>query len=294
MGISQKALPTVLIVDDSATTRAVIRRVIGMTELEVGAILEASDGGQGLKRLEEGRVDVVLADLNMPGMDGFEMIARMRGDERWRSVPVIVISAQPDPRRIEQLKQQGVEAYLAKPFTAEKLRDVLVPALIGAAEGSDTGEQEAESFNLSLAEALASALEIMAFMSPELAKPGEADEQSGNWRVARVEFSGQGTRGSLSLAAPTEMVADMLAIAGLSESGAAEDALKELANVTCGMFLRVRPEGGAGFKISPPHVTSPTEAGLRELRRGRDSVTLRADGRLVTAQVRTDSAFYDT
>ncbi|HVS72049.1 MAG TPA: response regulator [Phycisphaerae bacterium] len=282
-----------LIVDDSATTRAVIKRVIGMTELGVGAVLEAGDGAQGLRQLEHGKVDVVLADLNMPAMDGFQMIAQMRNDPRWRSLPVVVISAQPDPHKIEQLKQQGVEAYLAKPFTAEKLRDVLVPALIAAAERSIPGGQEADSFNLSLAEALASALETMAFMSPELAGPDESDAQPGNWRVASVDFSGQGTKGSLALAAPTEMVADMLAMAGVSDQGAAEDALKELANVTCGMFLRVRPEGGMGFKLSPPRVAAASETRLREMRTGRDTVTLRADGRLITAQVHTDSAFYD-
>jgi two-component system chemotaxis response regulator CheY len=61
----------------------------------------------------------------MPNMGGVELTQRMSGDPRLRNVPVVIISADPNAHRIDQLKQQGVRGYLAKPFTPERFRDVL-------------------------------------------------------------------------------------------------------------------------------------------------------------------------
>jgi two-component system, chemotaxis family, chemotaxis protein CheY len=117
----------ILIVDDSATTRAIIKRIIRMTDLPVEELYEAVDGAAALSLLATTRVDVVLADLNMPVMNGVELIRRMRADATLRDIPVIVISAQPDAQRIAQLQRDGVRGYLAKPFTAERLRDLISP-----------------------------------------------------------------------------------------------------------------------------------------------------------------------
>jgi two-component system chemotaxis response regulator CheY len=115
----------ILIVDDSATTRAMVKRIIGLCGLDAAGVLEACDGKEALEVLGARATDLVLADLHMPNMGGIEMTQRMMGDPRLRNVPVVIVSADPNANRIDQLKQQGVRGYLAKPFTPERFRDVL-------------------------------------------------------------------------------------------------------------------------------------------------------------------------
>ena len=253
--MSQKA-PTILIVDDSATTRTMIKRIIGMTDLTVGQIIEAADGAAGLAAMENANVQLVLADLNMPIMDGFEMIRQMRLSEKLRTIPIIVISAQPDTLEIDRLKRDGVAAYLPKPFTPEAMRDLIKPLFNSMiSESPDDPTQSAESLNLPLVEALGEALETMAFITPQL--PGDAADPPLDVRLVLVEFHGHGMNGSLALAAPRKFGALVAGNCDGEEAiTQADDALKELANVTCGLLLRKRG-GGAGFEMSPPHHRAP-------------------------------------
>ena len=121
----------ILIVDDSATTRAMIRRTIQLAQVPVANLFEAADGQQALEVLENVRVDLVLADLNMPLMDGIEMTQRMRGCEETRDTPVVVVSADPNARHHEALKTAGIQGYVRKPFTPESVRDVINTVLGG-------------------------------------------------------------------------------------------------------------------------------------------------------------------
>ena len=115
---------TILIVDDSATTRAIIKRAVGATGMPVDRYLEAANGKAGLAVLAENRVDLVLADLHMPEIDGLEMTRRILADPETAATPVVIISAEPNAERIAQLKSQGIRGYLRKPFTPEAVRDV--------------------------------------------------------------------------------------------------------------------------------------------------------------------------
>jgi two-component system chemotaxis response regulator CheY len=116
---------TILIVDDSATTRAIIKRAVGATGLPVDRYLEAGNGKLGLAALAANRVDLVLADLHMPEMDGLEMTRQILADPKTASIPVVIISAEPNAERIAQLQSQGIRGYLRKPFTPEAVREVL-------------------------------------------------------------------------------------------------------------------------------------------------------------------------
>lgn len=121
----------ILIVDDSGTTRALVRRAISLCGLETGDMYEAEHGQAALDLLAKHPVGLVLADLHMPRMGGIEMTQRILADEALRDIPVIIISAEPDANRLETLKQQGVRAWLRKPFTPERVRDV-VQEVMGA------------------------------------------------------------------------------------------------------------------------------------------------------------------
>jgi two-component system chemotaxis response regulator CheY len=119
----------ILIVDDSSLTRKAIKRIIDMLGLDVGQILEAENGAEALKILSETKVDLVLADLNMPEMGGIEMIYHMRGSETTKDIPVVVVSTESSTTRIEGLLSSGAKAYLHKPFTPEKVKEVITQAV---------------------------------------------------------------------------------------------------------------------------------------------------------------------
>jgi two-component system chemotaxis response regulator CheY len=115
----------ILIVDDSSLTRKAIRRTIGMIDMEIGEIFEADNGVSALKLMDEARIDLVLADLNMPEMGGIEMIHRMKSAETTRSIPVVIISTESSMARIKELLSQGVKDYLHKPFAPEEFRNII-------------------------------------------------------------------------------------------------------------------------------------------------------------------------
>lgn len=283
--MSESQLPLILIVDDSATTRAMIKRIINMTDPVVARMIDAPNGAEGLKQLREHKVDLVFADLNMPVMDGFDMIAAMRADQKLSTIPVVVISAQPDQEQVERLKRHGVAAYLPKPFTAEHVHNLVVPILETAAQPAE--DPETAAMNQSLPGALTEALETMAFISPE---PVEAAGAIGDdTRLVRVHFRGRDTEGSLAIAAPAALGAAMTGNLDLTEASAGDDALKELANITCGLMLRARPGGAVGFHLDPPQLFNVSAASKSVFKR--DAVTLSADGEMITAQVVADSAF---
>jgi two-component system chemotaxis response regulator CheY len=115
----------ILIVDDSATTRGFIKRTLRLSGFEVEATYEAGDGVEALEALRTTRIDLVLTDLHMPRMDGLEMVRHMRADESKRKIPVVVVSSSPAVQRIEEMKGEGVQGYIAKPFTPESFRQAL-------------------------------------------------------------------------------------------------------------------------------------------------------------------------
>ncbi len=117
---------SILVVDDSAVTRAAIRRIIGMIGLDDVQVLEANSGVTALKEMDDHQVDLVLSDLNMPEMTGIEMVRRMRSSPEQKLTPVVVISTNPAAIQADELLAEGIAAYLHKPFTPEDIRDVLV------------------------------------------------------------------------------------------------------------------------------------------------------------------------
>lgn len=119
----------ILIVDDSAVTRALIKRTITLTKLPIGALYEAEDGQRGLAVLASRSVDLVLADLHMPNMSGVEMTERIMANEHTCAIPVVIISAEPDDQQIDKLTHSGIKGYLRKPFTPEDLCHLLTELL---------------------------------------------------------------------------------------------------------------------------------------------------------------------
>lgn len=112
----------VLIVDDSAAMRVFVRRVMEMSGFDVAVCLEAVDGREALERLRTEWVDAILTDINMPGMDGEQLLAELSRDEMLRSIPALVISTDSTSHRIARLLSLGARGYITKPFRPEDLR----------------------------------------------------------------------------------------------------------------------------------------------------------------------------
>jgi two-component system chemotaxis response regulator CheY len=114
----------ILVVDDSAVTRAMIIKTLKLAEIPLGEIYQASNGQEGLDALAKSQVDMVFTDINMPVMDGEEMVKRLRQSPDWSDMPLVVVSTEGSQTRIERLEQQGAW-FVHKPFTPECVREVV-------------------------------------------------------------------------------------------------------------------------------------------------------------------------
>lgn len=115
----------ILLVDDSPVVRHMIRKVIEISGLDIGQIVEASNGSEALEAIEKNWIDVVVADINMPVMTGAEMVKQMIERDFMATTPVIIVSSEKSAKRMEELKQLGVKAYLNKPFRPEQIKQVI-------------------------------------------------------------------------------------------------------------------------------------------------------------------------
>ena len=111
----------VLIVDDSASMRKVIRRVLMLSGFDVGSCLEAGDGLEALEVLEREWMDVVVTDINMPNMNGEELLEKLSADVMRCSIPVLVVSTDRSDDRLKRMMALGARGYVTKPFLPETL-----------------------------------------------------------------------------------------------------------------------------------------------------------------------------
>ncbi len=125
----------VLVVDDSAIVRAMVRKALSMAGLDLGEVHEATNGREALDLLRKTWVDVVFADINMPEMNGVELVHAMKADEVLSGTPVVIVSSERSELRIEELRRGGAVAYVKKPFRPEHFRGVVDGLLAAAEEG---------------------------------------------------------------------------------------------------------------------------------------------------------------
>ena len=110
--------PLVLVVDDSITVRRVTQRLLKREGFRVAL---ATDGLQALERLQEEKPSVVLSDIEMPRMDGFDLARNIRGDAKLRDLPIIMITSRIAEKHRERARELGVDHYLGKPYSEDEL-----------------------------------------------------------------------------------------------------------------------------------------------------------------------------
>jgi two-component system chemotaxis response regulator CheY len=119
---------SVLIVEDSATTRAMIRAVIEDMEEDFTA-LEASTGFEALKLLPQGSFDLIITDINMPDVNGLELIHFVKTNPNYQHIPMVIVTTERSSEDKERGLALGASAYITKPFTSEQLQEVIAKIL---------------------------------------------------------------------------------------------------------------------------------------------------------------------
>jgi two-component system chemotaxis response regulator CheY len=113
---------TVLTVDDSRTMREMLR--LALTDAGY-RVVQAEDGVHGLEVLSDETPDVIVTDINMPRMDGFSFIEEVRGDPRYRGLPILVLTTESDAEKKTRARMAGATGWIIKPFDPVKLVDAI-------------------------------------------------------------------------------------------------------------------------------------------------------------------------
>jgi two-component system chemotaxis response regulator CheY len=117
-----------LIVDDSAAMRAVIQRTVEVSDMDVQCVT-AEHGNAALSVLHQQDIDLLLIDVNMPGMKGDELVQRLAEDPELASIPFLAMSSDTTVPRVQQMLELGALAYISKPFAPATLRAQMSKAL---------------------------------------------------------------------------------------------------------------------------------------------------------------------
>jgi two-component system chemotaxis response regulator CheY len=122
----------VLVVDDSAAIRKILTRVLRQTGMAIQTIHEAGDGQEALAVMALHRVDLVLSDINMPKMDGLQLLASLKASPQWQRIPVVMITTEGGETKVAEAVRLGAAGYVRKPFTADQIKEKLVGILESA------------------------------------------------------------------------------------------------------------------------------------------------------------------
>ena len=113
----------ILIVEDSATMRSLLAATLEDLELPV-KVTEAASGFEALRLLPREQFDLVVTDINMPDINGLELVAFVKGNDRYQSIPLVIVSTESSERDRDKGLELGADAYLVKPFEPEALQEV--------------------------------------------------------------------------------------------------------------------------------------------------------------------------
>ncbi len=114
---------TVLIVDDFLTMRRIVRKIL--RDLDFQNIIEAEDGTAALDVLKTTSVDLIVSDWNMPKMTGLELLKEVRGSDKFKDTPFLMVTAEAQKENIVEAVKARVSNYIVKPFTAATLEEKL-------------------------------------------------------------------------------------------------------------------------------------------------------------------------
>ncbi len=113
----------ILIVEDSATMRSLLAATLAELDFPV-KIIEVESGFEALRALPGDRFDLVITDINMPNINGLELVSFLKSNEQYRSIPLVIVSTEGSERDRDRGLELGADAYLVKPFDPDSLREI--------------------------------------------------------------------------------------------------------------------------------------------------------------------------
>jgi two-component system, chemotaxis family, chemotaxis protein CheY len=120
-----------LIVDDSSVMRKIVERSLRQAGMDLSKVYEAGNGAEALAVLKDNKVNLILCDINMPVMDGLEFIKQLAGVENGKGVPVVMITTEGSESNVVTALSNGARGYIRKPFTADQVKEHVIPLLAG-------------------------------------------------------------------------------------------------------------------------------------------------------------------
>jgi len=132
----------VLIVDDSKSMRGVIKKIISISGFKADQCFEAGNGNTALEILAENWVDVIMSDINMPEMNGFELLEELKNDDLLRNIPVVVITTESSEDRMKYAFSLGAKGFIKKPFLPEEVKTILYEVIGVDNEGEYEEDRE--------------------------------------------------------------------------------------------------------------------------------------------------------
>jgi two-component system, chemotaxis family, chemotaxis protein CheY len=121
-----------LIVDDSLVMRKIVERSLRQAGPDSLVVWEAGTGVEALEVLRANRVDLILTDINMPAMDGLELVRQIKAQNLASGVPVVMITTESSEDHVKQAIRAGARGYIRKPFTAEQVKERVLPLVQAA------------------------------------------------------------------------------------------------------------------------------------------------------------------
>jgi CheY-like chemotaxis protein len=122
----------VLLADDSSTARQIIKRELIQMGFDDQNIRDAADGEQALKFLAKTGFDMIISDWHMPNMDGLELLKAVKGDNRFKKIPFLMLTTEAEKNKISQAFESSADQYIGKPFTSEPFRQTINKLLVGS------------------------------------------------------------------------------------------------------------------------------------------------------------------
>jgi two-component system chemotaxis response regulator CheY len=111
--------------------RKIVDRSLRQAGLEIKEVFEAGNGAEALARVQETRVDLILSDINMPTMDGLELVRQLQALDNAKGVPIIMITTEAGESHVVQALSNGARGYIRKPFSPDQIKERVIPLLAG-------------------------------------------------------------------------------------------------------------------------------------------------------------------
>ena len=119
----------ILVVDDSDAVQILLQRVLRQTKMSIGTIYKAAGGAEALTLLSAHKIDLILLDLKMPKMNGFELLALLKASDQWRHIPVVMVTVEGAQSEVAEARRLGAAGYFRKPIMANQIEEALAGIL---------------------------------------------------------------------------------------------------------------------------------------------------------------------